>query len=63
MLSKEAELENESAAEREFIVKISDLIVDYRTQVNSGHIIGVLETVKLRFFLEVNHKVEKEAKE
>lgn len=60
--SDERTLKREREKEYEFLEKISRLIIEYRTEINCGAMLGILETVKLRLFHEGVKLVDKEMK-
>lgn len=60
MITKEAKRENELQDEHEFLDKLGDLVVEYRTKVRLGSMVGALETIKLRMFLETSKMIDKE---
>jgi hypothetical protein len=47
---------------QEFMTKLSRLVIEYRTEVGTGLLIGGLEVVKLRLYHEANALTEKAMK-
>lgn len=60
MMDKSSEALNERRLGVEFIEKLAALIIEYRTEIPVGHIVGALETSKFRLLVEANEAAMEE---
>lgn len=51
------ETDNEHEVHMRFITELGDLIAKYCGQVSTGNLMGALEVVKMRIFIEAHNKV------
>lgn len=63
MMTPEAKHALEIQDEHEFLDKMGDLVVEYRHKMRLGCMVGALETLKLRLFIETCKEMDRKEEE